>query len=230
MSGHIKYLLEIGLNNPQIQNQILFNQIKFANSCNFNNIYVYSVPKNELQDFLSPPQKELIRNGLEPLKTITSNIVISDPVYMYLDFYAKDVNTPISVNDISNCKLRLTKSKNSRRASSSIVSDVKSILLNNFNHKTNKLGQIIDLYKITSDILNIDGIESIQTYRTDTKNSVNGLSLLIWNELYPENDASVYTQNVQLKFFQYPVFNQIENIISRIEVVDNINSTKSIDI
>jgi len=230
MSGHIKYLLEIGLNNPQIQNQILFNQIKFANSCNFNNIYVYSVPKNELQDFLSPPQKELIRNGLEPLKTITSNIVISDPVYMYLDFYVKDVNTPISVNDISNCKLRLTKSKNSRRASSSIISDVKSILLNNFNHKTNKLGQIIDLYKITSDILNIDGIESIQTYRTDTKNSVNGLSLLIWNELYPENDASVYTQNVQLKFFQYPVFNQIENIISRIEVVDNINSTKSIDI
>lgn len=229
MRGHIKYLYGIGLNDPQLENQILLNQIKFANSCNFNNLYVYAVPKNELQDFLAPPQKELIINGLNENKTITSKIIVMDPVYMNLDFCAKPINGVSSVNDLANSKLRITKNKNSRRASSAIVNDIKTLFLNTFNHKVSKLGQIIDLYKLTSDILNIDGVENVDTYRYDTNTFVNGISILLWNDLYPNQDSTVYTQNVTLGFYQYPVFNDINNIGSRIEIVEPSGYIKAVD-
>jgi hypothetical protein len=229
LTGHMKYLYDIGLDKPQLQNQILFNQIKFANSCNFNNLYVYAVPNNELQDFLSPPQKELIINGLEASKTITSNIVVTDPVYMYLDFYTKSPISDPTINDLSKNNLRIIKLKNSRRASSAIIADIKNLFMNMFNHKTSKLGQVIDLYQLTSDILNINGVENVQTYRSDTDTSVNGISILLWNNLYPDQDTAVYTQNITLGYFQYPVFNNIENIASRIEVVEQSGSIKAVD-
>jgi hypothetical protein len=229
MRGHIKYLYEIGLNDPQLENQILLNQIKFANSCNFNNLYVYAVPNNELQDFLAPPQKELIINGLNENKTITSKIVVMDPVYMNLDFYAKSLDKTPSVDDLINCKLKITKSKNTRRASSGIVNDIQTLFVNTFNHKVSKLGQVIDLYKLTSDILNIDGVENVETHRYDTNISVNGISILMWNDLYPNQDSKVYTQNVTLGYYQYPVFNNINDIASRIEVVEPSGYIKSVD-
>jgi hypothetical protein len=230
LRGHIRYLYNIGLDSPQKENGILFNQVKFSNSCNFNNIYVYAVPKNEDQDFLAPSQKELIIDGLDQIKTIASNIVVIDPVYMYLDFYSKNpVSSSISLDDLKNCKLRIIKSKNTNRASSAILSDVKNIFLNYFNHKVSKLGQVIDLYQLTSDIIGIDGIDNVQTYRSDSDTYVNGISILLWNDLYPTNDASVHTQNVTLGFYQYPVFNNIANITSRIEIVEPTGSIKIVD-
>jgi len=229
LRGHLKYLYNIGLNEPQLQNQILFNQIKFANSCNFNNLYVYTVPKNETQDYLSPPQKELILNGLSQNKTITSKIVISDPVYMMFDFYIKSPISDPTPNDVYLNKLRIIKDKNSKRASSSILADVKNLFTSMFNHKVSKLGQIIDLYQITSDILSIDGVENVQTYRSDTNTTENGISILMWNDLYPYQDSQVYSQNITLEYFQYPVFNNINNIVSRIEVVEQNGYIKAVE-
>lgn len=229
MLGHMKYLYDIGLNAPQLQNQVLFNQIKFATSCNFNNIYVYTVPNNELQDYLSPAQKEIIINGLNSLKTVTSNIVVMDPVYMYLDFYVQSPKITPNISDLNSSKLVVTKSKITRRASSSILADIKTIFANAFNHKTSKLGQVIDLYQLSSDILNIEGVDSIETYRKDIESGVNGISLLMWNSLYPNQDSTVHSQNIPLKYFQYPVFNSIENLNSRIEILEPSGFIKAVD-
>ena len=229
LKGHMKYLYDIGLNSPQNQNQILFNQIKFANSCNFNNVYVYTVPKNEDQDYLSAPQKELIINGLAGAKTLTSNVVISDPVYMYLDFYVKSSFTNPTIGDLSLNSLRIIKSKNTRRASSAIVSDIKALFMSRFNHTVSKLGQVVDLYQLTSDILNIEGVQNVETYRSDTDTAVNGISLVFWNDLYPTQDIAVHTQNITLGYFQYPVFNNINDITSRIQVIEQSGSIKSVD-
>jgi hypothetical protein len=229
MRGHIKYLYEIGLDQPQLENQILLNQIKFANSCNFNNLYVYAVPNNELQDFLAPPQKELIINSLNESKTITSKVIVMDPVYMYLDFYAKPISNTVSVDDLVNSKLRIIKSKNTRRATSAIINDIKTLFADTFNHKTSKLGQVVDLYQLTSKVLAIDGVENVETYRYDTKTSIQGISILMWNDLYPLQDAKVYTQNFTLGFYQYPIFNNINDIASKIEVVETSGYIKAVD-
>ena len=74
----------------------------------------------------------------------------------------------------------------------------------------------------------MDGVDYIETYRSDSDTSTNGLSLMMWNDLYPESDTRVYTQNVKLDFFQYPLFYNIANISSRIEIVEDVTSVSKI--
>jgi hypothetical protein len=229
LKNYIKYLYDIGLNEPQKDNRILFNQIKFSTSCNFNNLYVYMVPKSDLQEYLTPPQKEIIVNGLQDNKTLTSNIVPMDPVYTYIDFYLQQQNETVLPSNSNLTRLKITKSLNSRRADSSIKSDIELVFKKYFGRNVNKLGQIIDIYQISTDILNIDSIEKIETYRTDTNMSVEGLSFIFWNSVYPESDSQVTSQNIQLENFKYPIFNDIKNIFSRIDIQEKTKSIKAAD-
>lgn len=229
LKNYIKYLYDIGLNEPQKDNRILFNQIKFSTSCNFNNLYVYMVPKSDLQEYLTPPQKEIIVNGLQDNKTLTSHIVPMDPVYTYIDFYLQQKNEIVSPSNSNLTRLKITKSLNSRRADSSIKSDIELVFKKYFGRNVNKLGQIIDIYQISTDILNIDSIEKIETYRTDTNVSVEGLSFIFWNSVYPESDSQVTSQNIQLENFKYPIFNDIKNVFSRIDIQEKTKSIKAAD-
>jgi hypothetical protein len=143
-----------------------------------------------------------------------------------LDFYTKSPKTNPTINDLNINKLRVIRSANSRRSSSAIISDIKALFMSRFNHKTTMLGQTVDIYQLTSDILSIDGIEAIKTYRSDTNTTTNGLSLLFWNNIYPTQDVSVYSQNVFLDYFKYPVFNNLDMIEKRIEVFDQNGTLK----
>lgn len=229
MANYIKYLYDLGLNEPQKDNRVLFNQVKFASSCNFNNIYVYMVPKNELQQYITPPQKEIILNGLQETKTLTSKIVPMDPVYIYVDFYVEKVDEYPTIDNINLSKLLITKSSNSRRSDSSIKSDIDKIFKKYFNRNVNKLGQLIDIFQISTDILNIDSIEKIQTYRSDNDTYIDGISFIFWNYTYPEADAKVFSQNIQLENFKYPIFNNIQNLFSRIEIIEKNMFIKAAD-
>jgi len=221
LSGHIKYLYNIGIDSPQSDNNILYSQIKFANSCNFNNVYVYLVPKNSTQQYVAASQKEFIISELQEKKVLTSEVVIIDPVYMALDFYAKSPYSKPSTNDINNSKLLIYKQSHSRRSPAGIQADVIALIKKTFNNQTSTLGQMIDLHKLTNDILNIDGVDHIQTYRSDTDSYAEGISLLVWNNSYPQLDVYTTSQNIQLQYFQFPVFNNINNLINRIQIVDN---------
>ena len=227
LQNHIKYLYDIGLKSPQLEDTVLYNQVNFATSCNFNNIYFYGVPKNTNQQYLSPSQKSMILDSLKQTKILTSDIVPIDPVYMYIDFYLPTTQTTYS--DLGNTKLCIYKQQNTRRALSAIQSDVINILTTYFNRSTNTLGQKIDIYKINSSILNIDGISSIQTVRTDTGTKIDGLSFMIWNAIYPTLDARTYSQNVNLQNFQFPLFNDLSNISNRIVILENSGFIKASD-
>lgn len=226
---HVRYLYNIGLNSPQLENRLLINQVNFANSCNFNNLYLYMVPNTPLQDYLSSPQKELILNGTNPHKTITSKLVPMDPVYIYMDFYIKNPSITPNPSDLGNTGLVITKNPNTRRADSAILSDIQNLFNNTFSRKVNKLGQLIDIYQLTTNILNIDGVQRVQTYRSDIDTYVEGISLLFWNNVYPENDSNVYSQNVTLENFKYPIFNNVSNITSRITIKEVTGSIKASD-
>lgn len=229
LKQHIKYLYNLGLKNPQEDTKILYNQVKFANSCNFNNLYLYLVPSNTDQDYLTPAQKEIIVDGIKELKTITTQIVPIDPVYVYMDFYLKNPTSSVSVSDINQTKLRIIKSESTRRASSAIILDIKNIFDTYFSRKNSNLGQVIDVYQIANDLLNIDGVDNIQTYREDVDVVIDGLSFLVWNPIYPNNDINVYSQNVTLENIKYPIFNNLENIVDRVEIVEKTNSIKIAD-
>jgi hypothetical protein len=225
LRGHMRYLHRIGLNSPQSETLVLFNQVKFANSCNFNNIYIYAVPTRD-QLYLSSPQKEYILKDINKLKPLTSNTVFMDPEYMYFDFYTKKPNGSLSIDDIDQSKLKIYKNPNIRRANSAIIFDIVQILLKTFNKNTISLGQDINMNQLSTDILSVDGVKSIQTYREDTKSGVDEISFLVWNSKYPTDDINVYTQSIHLDYFQFPIFNNIENLAQRIEIIDISNSVK----
>jgi hypothetical protein len=220
IENHIKYLYDIGIKYPQLEDRILFNQIKFANSCNFNNIYVYVTPLNGAQKYINSAQKEILINDLNDNKILTSEIIPIDPVYMNIDFYVKNSNTTPNINDINNSQLVIYKNSNTRRATSGIISDIINIITNTFSKQNVSFGENININQLSTDIINIEGVDKIQTYRSDTKTYIDGISLLIWNDAYPTLDIDTYTQNYQLKNFQYPIFNNIENLISRINVIE----------
>jgi hypothetical protein len=227
LKTHVQYLYNIGLNSPQLENRILINQVNFANACNFNNLYLYLVPSSPLQDYLNSAQKEMIINGVKPYKTITSQIVPMDPVYINMDFYIQNPSIKPSPNDLSNTQLVITKDPNSRRSDSAILSDVQNVFSATFNRNINKLGQLIDIYQLSTNLLNINGIQRIQTYRSDINVYVEGVSLLFWDKVYPDNYSQVFSQNISLQPFQYPVFNNISNIASRITILESTGSIKA---
>lgn len=229
LKQHIKYLYNLGLNNPQEDTTVLYNQVKFANTCNFNNLYVYLVPKNSNQEFLTPSQKEFILESVNETKTVTSQIVPTDPVYVYLDFYLKNPTSALTIDDINQTKLRIIKNENTRRASSAIALDVKNIFEESFARSTSRLGQVIDIYEVANRILNIDGVDNVQTHRADVDITIEGISLLIWNPVYPDKDINVYTQNLVIDNFKYPIFNNLSSILDRIEIVEKTGVIKIAD-
>ena len=218
---YMKYLYDIGLKNPHTETNVLFNQVKFSNSCNFNNIYFCAVPKvaPTTQAMLNPPQKEIIINSLEKLKTITTDIVPIDPVYMVFDFFVPPAaGTVLDLNDLVPTILRVHKGVNSTLSDEQIISRIKAIIEEQFGFEVTKLGQSIDINRMTSEILAIDDIEKIETYNSRTRRSTEGIVLLGWNYYYPDNDIKIYTQNVLLDEFKYPVFNNLVNIQSQIQI------------
>lgn len=219
LKTYIKYLYNIGLKKPQLQDSVLLNQINFGTSCNFNNIYVYTIPKSDDIIYLTEPQKELINTKLKDLKPLTSNTILIDPIYMFIDFYLPIGQ--INQNDIFSTKLYVYKKSNNKRSSSAILFDVEDVFNKFFTKSANKIGQEIDLYKLNAEILKIDGIDYITTKREDTGTEVEGITVLCWNSIYPELDSNVYSQNFILEDFQYPVFNNLSNIKNRINIVED---------
>ena len=230
LEGHIKYLYDIGLKQPHLENSILFNQIKFANSCHFNNVYIYNVPYNENLLYLPAPHKESIINKIRDTKTITSQPVSMDPVFMSLDFgIAGGPGRPPMVNDKDKTILRVYKSRDSRRPLSSIKAEIIQTITDFFNRKVNKLGELINIYQLTTNVSEIDGVASVITYREDLDVTVTGISLLIWNSIYPEADTTINRHTYQLQYFQYPIFNDISNLSNRIEVLESTDNVLGVN-
>ena len=220
LKGHVKYLYDIGIKSPQLDSTILYNQIKFSNSCNFNNVYAYLVPSNGTQLYTSSAQKEIVINDIESQKTLTIELVPMDAVNMSFDFYVKSPNSNPSINDLNYNSLVIYKKSNSRQSSTGIINNIIQILTNAFSKTNIKLGQLVNISQIASDIVNLNGVDKIQTYRSDTDTYIDGLSFLVWNNSYPNLDVNIHSHNLQLQYFQYPILNDISNLVNRIKIIE----------
>lgn len=219
LNNHIKYLYNIGLSTPHLDNQVLFNQVKFASSCNFNNIYVYTLPLQNSK-YLLPSQKEHIVKEFNKYKNITSQIVIMDPEYMNFDFYLQIPGEIPSLENINVNKLRIFKDLNNKRSDASIKFDVINVLKSNFSKQLLTLGKDINVLQLTTEILAIEGVKNVQTYRSDVNLSINEISFLVWNSKYPFNDSNVYTQTIFLEDFMIASLYSLDHLEDRIEIVD----------
>lgn len=218
LNSYTKYFYNLGLTNPQLEYRALYNQVHFADACNFNNIYCFCVPKtrNNVKSYIFPEQKSLIINTINEQKVLTSEVIIADPVYMAIDFAASITGQP-TVNDINNTQIIIYKDKITRKSDSTIAADVESLIVNFFSRINNNLGQKIDVNQLVTDILALDGVANIGTRINDVGTTIEGLQLLLWNPLYPTYTTS-FSTNIALEAFQFP-FLYTSPLISRITVV-----------
>lgn len=231
LEGYMQYYYDIGISSPQLESRILFNQVQLANACNFNNIYIIAVPRTKDRSYLMPSQKEIIVESIEPLKSLTTEIIITDPVYVAADIAVKNSNTP-TLADIDQTDIIVEVKRFSRRSNESIRDDIKNIMLSYFQKSNLSLGNIINLYQIYSDILNIDGVDKFYCKRTESNIDVRveGISLILWNPVYPDADVQITTQNIKLPYFKYVYLQNVAQLINKIKFISPSSMLQNVNV
>jgi hypothetical protein len=230
VNEHLEYLNKIGLAKPNLDSRILFNQINFSNSCNFNNVNVYCIPKipqNEVSNinkFLSIGLKNKIKSSINTIKILTSEIVFQDPVYMAFGLGVSSLeevnNRNLYPEIIDETILKIKKKTQSFTSDNLMIENIVNIFKNHFDNQT--LSKKIDLEYLNGQIFSVNGVESFSTERIVNGQtiSVNGISLLAYNPIYfaPEEDISIVTQSFVLPFFKAAYFSDYEKFKNSISI------------
>ena len=218
LDSYIKYFYDLGLTKPQYESRALFNQVNYSDSCNFNNVYVFCVPKtvqNNLS-YLTPSQKSLILDTIRQEQVLTSETIIADPVYIAFDICGQ-INSTITQDDINNSELYVIRNINSRRNESSIKTDVENVINDFFNIKNNTLGQKINIQQLNTNLLDIDGVSQVYTRNKKTNTISDGVKMVYWNPVYFDITISEASSITTLQDFQFPFLNN-KNFVDRITI------------
>lgn len=218
LDSYLKYYYNLGLTKPQYESRALYNQVNFSDSCSFNNVYIFSVPKTikNTLSYLSPSQKQIIIDTIKDEQVLTSETIIADPVYIAFDICVQETNT-ITTSDINNTEIYVIRNSNNRRSETSIKTDIQDAIINFFDVKNNTLGQRINLQQLNTNILNIDGVNQIYTRNKVTNNLLEGLQFVFWNPVYFDITVAQTQSVVNLENFQFPFLNN-KNFVDRITI------------
>jgi hypothetical protein len=223
LEEYIQYFYNICVD-PNKVNRVILNQVNFADSCDFNNVNIFCVPNFSLNvdesypSYLTNSFKNLLKDLTNDKKMLSHEIVPRDPIYTAFDIgYSSKKATKNSYFDT---KLIVTVDKNTRTNKQSIKELIKNKIVNFFKAENNELEGIMDLSSLTSDILNIDGVNLIQTKNFSENSFFNGLSFISWNPLFEDSDSEFVNQNTTLPFFKFPYFYRPNNLINKIEIIN----------
>lgn len=222
ISEYIDYFYKICVD-PNKTNRVILNQINFADSCDFNNVNIFCVPKfkiakdGDYPPFLSNALKNLIISESSKNKMLNHEVVPRDPIYVAFDigFSGKQISKNISDDSF----LEVYRQSNSRINKETLKRQIIDQILIFFDSTRNSLGQKIDISILTSNILNIEGVSRIVTKRNNE--IFEGISFISWNPLYENVDESLVTQSTTLPYFKFPYFANPESLINKINIMDN---------
>jgi hypothetical protein len=179
-----------------------------------------------IQDEITPielffNQKQSVVDKLNEYKMVNQNIVICDPIYLAFDFGLPLLGETVIPSIKDSTILRITRKPNEIISKDQIKGSIFLLIKEFFAQTNNELGQSLDFSDLSYSILSINGIKSIETIRKvgETEYKTPKLSFIYWNPFYTNADVNATAQNMNLKFFQFPFFYQISNLINRIEVI-----------
>lgn len=233
VDGHLRYLSEdIGISYPNLESRVMMNHLPYASTTTYNNIYIYAVPNTEeimsttsSSRFLSEAQKRAILTSIESNKMVSHEPIIMDPVYMLTGPCISVPGEELGPELIDKTRIKIIKTLRSTRDSDALKQEVSTAIYTYFTKVT--LGQMINIRELVDNILNIQGVDEMRTYRDDISMETDGLSLGIWNPIYP-TDFTITTQNVKQPYFKYVTLNDVSNLFNKIDIVEtNANSTDS---
>ena len=228
ISGHLKYYFDLGVSKPNYESRVLFNQVKFADSCNFNNVYLYAVPKLDKltslttrANYLNTAQKQLLLNDLQSVKLTTAEVIVNDPVYVAIDIGTKFPGETLSPAVAETSYLEISRDITAKRNPEALRQEIAAIFTNYFSTLKDNLGLLVSLTELTNQILALPGVNDINTIRTQGTQTatVPGISLVIYNPVYSESDIQITTQDLQLPYFKFPYLNNVLDFVNKIKIV-----------
>lgn len=230
VNGFLSYLRnELGFTSYAGSNNALYNQYLYSDSFNVNNIFLTIVPKlrknNSIvtrSNYIPVQLKNEILLELRKYKLLNGEVSFLDPVYLAVDIAAKlkEENNVLGYKDDS--KLVIHKDSSAIINENTIINNVTKILGDYF--RDSKLGQVIDMGYLNSQILSIPGVSRITTTR-GAGVVKEGLNLGIYNPVHNGRDFRIFDTNQKLSFFKIPYIENIETIKEKIQVVSAANQT-----
>ena len=215
------YFNQIGVKRGIDDARTLLSQVNFSTSTNFNNIYIYTVRTNQpvlderIPNYLNEGQKRLIVDFCDRKKDVTHNIVLSDPIFKAFSFGVGEITDRNTIDDIvNNSTLRVTVDRNVSVSDAALYDKISRIFKKAF--ASVELGSLISTAQMTREILNIDGVEGLETVNGD--NVTPNLSFIIWNPDYRYIDSTVLARDYKLKDFEYGYFYSVSDVANKIAI------------
>ena len=224
---YLNYFLNIGLNKPNDDSRVLFNQINFNSINQANNVYLFLVSKfnnvdaNDNLNYVSTSQKSSIVNAFQKQQQANINVVPVDPVYTAFSLGVRSGDIEIITKDISDQSfLVIKRDVLSNTSTEAIKERINNIFINYF--ESLNLGGLVSLKELSNQIFSVGGVDDIRTRRVINNNTVNeveGINLVAYNPIYPNNDIQLISSDLLLPFFKYPYL-QGKSILSKI-IIEN---------
>ena len=86
------------------------------------------------------------------------------------------------------------------------------------------MGSTIKPSVILNEILSVEGVKNVVTRYRPTNETVDGLSLIIWNPNYPDLDKKIVTNTFIQQDFEYAYFENINSVELKVIVYQENNS------
>ena len=220
-----------------LNSDIRYYGYKYADAVDFNNTYIWLKSRNKEGKNVSQNTKNVIKNDVNRLKPLTSEVVILDPILVAFSPYVnhEDPNNPGQIynptweNDFSNFdpefryKIVLVRDKNTLINVSRIKQNAYKKIKDFFSLERNKLGEVVRIDELYKELVVINGVKDVNTvyYKDDGTTTVfSGLSFILWTPLIVRGlDYNVINGAYQLKSFQFPYLHDLNHLSKRIEIV-----------
>tara|TARA_R110002153_G_scaffold143506_1_gene294626 strand:+ start:535 stop:2358 length:1824 start_codon:yes stop_codon:yes gene_type:complete len=227
INEYIKYFYDIGLNKPNDDSRLLFNQVKFATSSQLNNVFLFMVPKFLSVDednnfyYVSTPQKSSIVNSLADKKLLNVEILPQDPIYTAFGLgLSIGGDNELTSGIIDQTQLVIKRDVLTNVSAENLKQRVNNIFKNYF--ETLELGSLFSINDLLVEIFSLPGVINVFTRRTVNGESyeIPNISMLVFNPIYEQNDIRTITGDYQLPFFKFP-FLYNKSILNKI-IVENV--------
>ncbi len=213
----------------QLNANIRLQNYEYASACDFNNVYVWLQPLNDVG--VQESDREIIVKSCNKIKSLTAEVVPCTGIKTFFMPFVRSQNAyeitsqVLQKNFQAPTKIVLKKGA-TYFSDSKIRSNVADIIINYFNEKSS-FGETVILSEIQQRILALGYIESIKTVSMqDSKNGYytaycDGLSFAKFTpDIISFKDFEVFTQNYSLEKFQYGRLLNPQSIINLIEITN----------
>lgn len=211
---------------------------KFTDACDFNNVYIWIKPT--YKGGLSDTDSWAIVNDCEDKRTITSEVVPISAIETVFMPYVKHPEIEENIDDTilstdwkPPIKIKIKKRTGVFVQSEQLKTQINNIIVDYFDLKNQKMGNIIDIDEIYKRILKIGTVDSVKTeYRPDRDKqnvySVQGLSFACYTlNVINGKDFEIISKTKALLPFQFAKLYK-ESILNMLEIEDeeiqNINN------